>query len=299
MAGRGTEHVWAVTRSSSPMRNTTPPGPVPGRHAEDFEAAWPEAVENAEASGGRSTRRSSPPAACTCSAPSGMQSRRIDNQLRGLVRAAGRPGEFPVLPVAKDDLMRRFETPTDRARHWSCSRPRRRCRWKPRRSAARSGRRRPRSSSRNFESAGSAQVRRRDEPAADRRLRGAHRVLEVLDLQGADRLHDHRGHRQPQRAETAEGFPEEMGPRQAVAGVEAAVPPIKLTFDELVDEVGGERSGLTREAIQRGGPPGRPRGLRAAHQELGADLMREFERRVVLFGPGRKWREHLRDGLPP
>ena len=53
-------------------------------------------------------RASSPPAACTSSAPSATTARRIDNQLRGRAGRQGDPGSSRFYLSLEDDLMKRF-----------------------------------------------------------------------------------------------------------------------------------------------------------------------------------------------
>ena len=58
--------------------------------------------------GATATTRSAAPADCTCSAPSGHESRRIDNQLRGRSGRQGDPGSSRFYISLDDDLMRLF-----------------------------------------------------------------------------------------------------------------------------------------------------------------------------------------------
>jgi preprotein translocase subunit SecA len=67
----------------------------------------------------------------------------------------------------------------------------------------------------------------------------------------------------------------------------------ELTEDELIEEAGGDRSGLTQDfLVERIGEDAK--AAYAKREELlGSEAMRELERRVVLSVLDRKWREHL------
>ena len=68
--------------------------------------------------------------------------------------------------------------------------------------------------------------------------------------------------------------------------------PISLTIDGLEEQHGG-RSGLTRDLLQQAISADALEAYDRREEELGAEVMRELERRVVLSVIDRKWREHL------
>ena len=89
-----------------------------------------------------------------------------------------------------------------------------------------------------------------------------------------------------------EGFPEEWELDQLWLALKTLYP-MSFGEEQLVDEAGGHRSDLTREFLHE-------RVLEDAHSqyeqresELGSEVMRELERRVLLSVLDRKWREHL------
>jgi preprotein translocase subunit SecA len=66
-----------------------------------------------------------------------------------------------------------------------------------------------------------------------------------------------------------------------------------VTVDELEEASGGDRSGLTAEFLSEELKADAQNAYDAREQALGAEVMRELERRVVLSVLVRKWREHL------
>ncbi|HXQ54715.1 MAG TPA: SEC-C metal-binding domain-containing protein, partial [Actinomycetes bacterium] len=69
--------------------------------------------------------------------------------------------------------------------------------------------------------------------------------------------------------------------------------PISVTVDEVVDEAGGDRNGLSTEQLTTLLVDDAHAAYEAREEELGSEVMRELERRVVLQVLDRKWREHL------
>ena len=90
---------------------------------------------------------------------------------------------------------------------------------------------------------------------------------------------------------TAEGYAgdwdlEQPGPRCAPST------PVSITIDELADEAGG-RNSITPEQLEEALTSDAHHAYDAREEGLGAEVMREIERRVVLSVLDRKWREHL------
>ena len=117
-------------------------------------------------------------------------------------------------------------------------------------------------------------------------------------LEGED-LHEqiaalHRRHDRPRTStrETAEGFAGGVGPGPAVDRVQAALPG---DGDRRGARGGRRRPGRAHRRVHRRASQGRRAGRRTTQreEELGAEVMRELERRVVLSVLDRKWREHL------
>ncbi|MGG8407036.1 preprotein translocase subunit SecA, partial [Streptomyces sp. 12297] len=92
-------------------------------------------------------------------------------------------------------------------------------------------------------------------------------------------------------AETVEGFAEEWD-LDRLWGAFKQLYPIKATVEEL-EEAAGDRAGITAEFIAETVKEDIHEQYEAREKQLGSDIMRELERRVVLSVLDRKWREHL------
>jgi hypothetical protein len=92
--------------------------------------------------------------------------------------------------------------------------------------------------------------------------------------------------------ETSEGYPEEWDLDKLWRAFRQLYP-ISVTVDEVVDEAGGERAGLTAEFLTEAIIADAQAAYERREQEFGSEVMREVERRVVLSVLDRKWREHL------
>ena len=108
MAGRGTDIMLGGNPEFLADLELHQRGLSPVDTPEDYEAAWPEAVEKAARPSPRSTRKSSPPAACTCSAPSGTSPAASTTSCAAASGRQGDPGESRFYLSLEDDLMVRF-----------------------------------------------------------------------------------------------------------------------------------------------------------------------------------------------
>ncbi len=68
---------------------------------------------------------------------------------------------------------------------------------------------------------------------------------------------------------------------------------MSLTLDEAIEQAGGEKSDLTREFLVEELVADAQAAYDAREEDLGAEVLRELERRVLLSVLDRKWREHL------
>ncbi|WP_425587977.1 hypothetical protein [Streptomyces prasinosporus] len=93
------------------------------------------------------------------------------------------------------------------------------------------------------------------------------------------------------QAETAEGFPEDWD-LDRLWGAFKQLYPVSVTVEEL-EEAAGDRAGLTAEFISESIKDDIRAQYEAREAQLGSEIMRELERRVVLSVLDRKWREHL------
>jgi preprotein translocase subunit SecA len=92
--------------------------------------------------------------------------------------------------------------------------------------------------------------------------------------------------------ETSEGYPEEWDLDKLWRAF-GQLYPVSLTIDDVIEEAGGDRAGLTGEFITEQMIADAQGAYERREQEFGSEVMREVERRVVLSVLDRKWREHL------
>jgi preprotein translocase subunit SecA len=103
-------------------------------------------------------------------------------------------------------------------------------------------------------------------------------------------------------AATAEGYPEQWDLAELWRALRTLYP-IAVTVEEVEAQAGGSRSALSREFLREEILADARAAYEAREEELGADTLRELERRVILSVLDRKWREHLyemdylRDGI--
>jgi preprotein translocase subunit SecA len=91
---------------------------------------------------------------------------------------------------------------------------------------------------------------------------------------------------------TASGYPEEWDLEQLWTALKTLYP-ISLTIDEAIEQAGGEKADLTREFLVEELVADAQAAYDQREEELGAEVLRELERRVLLSVLDRKWREHL------
>jgi preprotein translocase subunit SecA len=218
------------------------------------------------------------------------ESRRIDNQLRGRSGRQGDPGESRFYLSLEDDLMRLFksdwvdrvltvlkvpdEVPIENKRVTGAI-------------ASAQGQ----VESQNFETRKNilkyddVMSRQREVIYEERR-----RVLEGADLheQVRSMIDDVT---EAYVAAATEGFPEEWDLDQLWVALKTLYP-ISLTIEGLEDEV-GERAGWSRELLAEEIKTDAQAAYDQREAELGSEVMRELERRVMLSVLDRKWREHL------
>lgn len=93
------------------------------------------------------------------------------------------------------------------------------------------------------------------------------------------------------QAETVEGFAEEWDLDRLWSAFKQLYP-VSVTVEELEDAA-GEREGITADFIVDAIKDDVHEQYDKREKELGSEIMRELERRVVLSVLDRKWREHL------
>ena len=94
------------------------------------------------------------------------------------------------------------------------------------------------------------------------------------------------------QAATGSGYAEEWDLEQLWTALRTLYP-VSLTIDEALDQAGGHKSDLTRDFLIEELTADAGAAYDAREGDLGAEVLRELERRVLLSVIDRKWREHL------
>jgi preprotein translocase subunit SecA len=292
MAGRGTDIMLGGNPEFIADQQLHQRGLSPVETPEDYEAAWPEAVEKARKAVAEEHEEVVGLGGLYVLGTERHESRRIDNQLRGRSGRQGDPGESRFYLSLEDDLMVRFNG--DKIAHLMQllkTPPEMPLESKPVSRAIRSAQ--GNVESLNFEI-------RKDVLKYDDVMNRQRKVVyseRRSVLEGADLKDQINGMIDETVAAyvagaTAEGFPEEWDLDKLWRTLRQLYP-ISLTVGQVVEEVGGERSGMTREFLTEVVQQDAHEAYERREQELTPDVMREFERRVVLSVLDRKWREHL------
>ncbi|HEY8981538.1 MAG TPA: preprotein translocase subunit SecA, partial [Streptomyces sp.] len=291
MAGRGTDIKLGGNPEDLAEAELRQRGLDPEEHIEEWAAALPAALEKAaqavkaekeevEASGGLyvlGTER--------------HESRRIDNQLRGRSGRQGDPGESRFYLSLGDDLMRLFKAQMVERVMSMANVPddvpiENKMVTRAIASAQSQVEQQNFETRKNVLKYDEVLNRQREVIYGERR-----RVLEGEDLQEQvvhfmdDTIDAYVA------AETAEGFAEDWD-LDRLWGAFKQLYPVKITVEELEDAA-GDRAGLTAEFVAESIKDDIHAQYEEREAQLGSEIMRELERRVVLSVLDRKWREHL------
>jgi preprotein translocase subunit SecA len=292
MAGRGTDIMLGGNPEFLADLELHQRGLSPVETPEDFEAAWPEAVEKARRAVAEEHEEVVSLGGLYVLGSERHESRRIDNQLRGRSGRQGDPGESRFYLSFEDDLMRRFSG--DRVAQileWAKTPPDVPIENKMVTRSIRSAQ--TQVEHLNFEMRkdllkyDDVMNRQRTVVYAER-----HRVLDGEDLQDQVRGMINEVITAYVTKATAEGFAEEWDLDELWRAFRRLYP-IGLTVDALVEDEGGERSYLTAEIIAERIQADAQEAYDRREQEYTPEVMREIERRVVLSVLDAKWREHL------
>ena len=292
MAGRGTDIMLGGNPEFLADLQLHQRGLSPVDTPEDYEAAWPEAVEKCRKAVAEEHEEVVAVGGLYVLGTERHESRRIDNQLRGRSGRQGDPGESRFYLSLEDELMIRFNG--DKIAHLMQlmkTPPDMPLESKPVSRAIRSAQ--SNVESLNFEI-------RKDVLKYDDVMNRQRKV--VYDerrqvLEGADL--------EPQisgmiddvvdgyvKGATGEGFPEEWDLDKLWRALKQLYP-VGVTVDEVVEEAGGDKSHLTSEFLVEAVKADAHAAYKRREEELTPEVMREVERRVVLSVLDRKWREHL------
>ncbi|GAA4347008.1 preprotein translocase subunit SecA [Angustibacter luteus] len=291
MAGRGTDIMLGGNAEFMAVAALKQQGLDPVETPEDYESAWPAALENAQKAVAREHDEVTELGGLYVLGTERHESRRIDNQLRGRSGRQGDPGESRFYLSLEDDLMRLFNAGlVDRVMATSGI-----------------GDETPIESKMVSRSIASAQSqvegqnfeirknvlkyddvlnRQREVIYAERR-----RVLEGEDLHEQVRPFIEDVVTGYVHEATADGFAEDWDLEKLWAALRTLYP-VGITIDELLEEAGG-RQGLTADMLMAELKSDAQVAYDQREASLGAEVTRELERRVVLSVLDRKWREHL------
>ena len=292
MAGRGTDIMLGGNPEFMADLELHQRGLSPLETPEDYEAAWPEALEKAKRAGTEEHEQVVAAGGLYVLGTERHEARRIDNQLRGRSGRQGDPGESRFYLSLEDDLMRMFNA--DKVAHFMeflKTPPDVPIESKTVTRAIRSAQ--TQIEQQNFEIR--KDVLKYDDVLNRQRkvvYNERHTVLEGADLNGQIRdmiIEVAEGY---VAGATSEGFPEEWDLDKLWTAFRALYP-VKITVNDLVEEVGGDVAGLSAEFITESVREDALAAYERREEELGSEMMRELERRVVLSVLDRKWREHL------
>ncbi|GAB3673291.1 preprotein translocase subunit SecA [Actinocorallia lasiicapitis] len=292
MAGRGTDIMLGGNPEFQADLDLHARGLSPLETPEEYEAAWPAALEKAKDSVKGEHEVVVEAGGLYVLGTERHESRRIDNQLRGRSGRQGDPGESRFYLSLEDDLMRLFNSARVESIMTRLNIPDDQpIEAKIVSSAIKSAQHQV--EQQNFEIRKNVLKydevlnRQRQVIYAERR-----RVLEGADL-----------HEQIRRmidevvdgyvaGATAEGFAEEWD-LDTLWKAFKQLYPITLTSDEVIEEVGGDVDKLDAETLADRIREDAQAAYDKREATLGEEVMRELERRVILTVLDRKWREHL------
>jgi preprotein translocase subunit SecA len=292
MAGRGTDIMLGGNPEFLADLELHQRGLSPVETPDDYEAAWPEAVAKAKRAVAEEHEEVVALGGLYVLGTERHEARRIDNQLRGRSGRQGDPGESRFYLSLEDDLMRMFNA--DKVAHfmeWLKTPPDVPIESKAVSRSIKSAQ--TQVEQQNFEirkdvlKYDDVLNRQRHVIYAERR-----RVLEGADLREQIRQMIDEVVTAYVHGATAEGFAEEWDLGQLWAAFNQLYRP-SLTVADLIERAGGDQSALTREFITEVMKADAQAAYDRREAELGSEVMRELERRVVLSVLDRKWREHL------
>ncbi|MGZ5366122.1 MAG: preprotein translocase subunit SecA [Aeromicrobium sp.] len=290
MAGRGTDIMLGGSVEFLADQALRDKGLDPLETSEEYEAAWPKMVTEIEAQVAAEHDEVSQVGGLAVIGTERHESRRIDNQLRGRSGRQGDPGETRFYLSLEDDLMRLFkadwvdwvlttmkipdDVPIENKRVTGAI------------ASAQA-----QVEAQNFDTR--KNILKYDDVMSSQRAvvyAERRRVLEGEDL------HEWVREMIPQVTNAyvrgaTEGFPEEWELDKLWTAL-GTLYPVTITEVSLEAEYGG-RSGLTRDLLQDIISEDALAAYAAREEELGSEITRELERRVVLSVLDRKWREHL------
>jgi len=291
MAGRGTDIMLGGNPEFMADFELQRRGISPVDNAAEYEKHWPEEIARQKAAVAKGHEEVIALGGLYVLGTERHESRRIDNQLRGRSGRQGDPGESRFYLSLQDELMRRFNSGMVERFLTAAGIPEDApIESKMVSNAIRSAQ--TQVESQNFEMRKNVlkyddvMNRQRQVVYGERRM-----VLEGADIQEqvatfvSDTLTAYVS------AATAEGYSEDWD-LETLWNALKTIYPISFTIDELVAKV-GSRSGLDADFLTAAVIEDCKSAYEKREESLGAEVMRELERKVLLSVLDRKWREHL------
>ncbi len=290
MAGRGTDIMLGGSVEFLADQELRSKGLDPVENAEEYEAAWPATLEKLTAQVQAEHDEVKELGGLYVLGTERHESRRIDNQLRGRSGRQGDPGESRFYLSLEDDLLRLFNAAFVERVLIALKVPddvpiENRSVTKSIQSAQ------GQVESQNFESRKNVlkyddvMSRQREVIYAERR-----EVLEGRDLRDQIRVMIDEAVATYVAAAT-DGFPEEWD-LEALWTALGTFYPISLSHQKIEADAGG-RDGMDRDELLEMLKADAQAAYERREAEVGEEVMRELERRVLLSVLDRKWREHL------
>ena len=291
MAGRGTDIMLGGNPEFMADYELQRQGISPVENAEQYENLWPTELAKQKSAVSKGHEEVVALGGLYVLGTERHESRRIDNQLRGRSGRQGDPGESRFYLSLQDELMRRFNSALVERFLTAAGIPEDTpIESKMVTNAIKSAQ--TQVESQNFEMR--KNVLKYDDVMNRQReviYRERREVLEGADIkdQVLGFIEDTiRGY---VSVATSEGFPEEWDLNQLWTVLKSTYP-ISFTVEELENEVGG-RSGLDADFLAQRITDDILAAYAKRESELGVDVTRELERKILLSVLDRKWREHL------
>ena len=292
MAGRGTDIILGGHTEFLADAELRKKGLSPVDTPEDYEAAWAGALEAAKKSGEAEGDEVREAGGLYVLGTERHESRRIDNQLRGRSGRQGDPGESRFYLSLSDDLMKRFNAAAVEAIMTRLNIPddepiESKMVTRAIRSAQTQVEQQNFEIRKNVLKYDEVMNKQREVIYAERR-----KILE-----GAD-LHEQARHMIDDvvvayvDGATANGYPEDWDLDQLWTALKTLYP-ISFSVEDVVAEAGGEMNDLSAEFLTEKVREDALAAYDRREEELGGEVTRELERRVMLSVTDRRWREHL------
>ncbi|MDP9116529.1 MAG: preprotein translocase subunit SecA [Actinomycetota bacterium] len=292
MAGRGTDIMLGGNPEFAADDALRELGLSPDETPDDYEAGWPDALEKATEEIAKEHLEVVDIGGLYVLGTERHESRRIDNQLRGRSGRQGDPGQSRFYLSLGDDLMVRFNGERV-AQMMSLLRLPEDVPIEARAVSKAIQSAQTQVEQQNFEIR--KNVLKYDEVLNKQRsviYEERRRVLSGADMTDQIRPMIDDVVRSYVEGATSSGYSEEWDLDQLWTALKTLYP-ISLTVQEAIDQVGGTKSDLTREYLIEELVADAQSAYDAREEDLGPEVLRELERRVLLSVLDRKWREHL------